>query len=111
MIRLYCVVNLMGTEYVYLALAVVPLVIGLLLVTRFDAQTWLGKGLRRGDLYSLVEVASGLRPDGLTRDQAGRLLARGMVRALGNGHFCATLKGKLALFVRRIARQRSGIAA
>ena len=52
-----------------------------------DTDTWLTKGLRRGDLYSLSDVASGLRPDGLTRDQARRLEARGMVRGYGNGNF------------------------
>ena len=104
-------VNFMGPESFYLAFAVVLLAIGLLFIIKFDAQAWLAKDLKRGDLHSLVEVASGLRPDGLTRDQASRLLARGMVRARGNWHYCATLKGRLALFIRRIARRRSGVAA
>jgi hypothetical protein len=101
----------MGTEYFYFVFALVLLAIGLLFLAKFDAQAWLAKDLKRGDLFSLAEVASGLRPDGLTRDQASRLLARGMVRARGNWHYCVTLKGRLALFIRRIARRRSGVTA
>jgi len=71
---------------------------------RYDTDTWLTRGLRRGDLYSLSDVASGLRPDGLTRDQARRLEARGMVRGYGNGNFRATLKGRIALHIRQIIR-------
>ena len=71
-----------------------------------DLNTWLTQGLRRGDLYSLCDVASGLRPDGLTRDQARRLRARGMVRVFDNGTFRATLKGRMALRMRQIIRGR-----
>jgi hypothetical protein len=49
-------------------------------LTRFDAQAWIAKDLKRGDLHALIDVASGLRPDGLTPDQASRLQARGMAR-------------------------------
>jgi hypothetical protein len=73
----------------------------------YDTDTWLTRGLRRGDLYSLSDVASGLRPDGLTRDQAHRLEARGMVRGYGNGNYRATLKGRIALHIRQIIRGRS----
>jgi hypothetical protein len=38
-------------------------------LTRFDAQAWIAKDLKRGDLHALIDVASGLRPDGLTPDQ------------------------------------------
>jgi len=62
------------SEYVYLACGFVLLAIIVNLAIRFDAQNWITRGLRRGDLYALVDVASGLRPDGLTRDQAVRLL-------------------------------------
>jgi hypothetical protein len=68
-------------------------------LTRFDARSWLTKDLKRGDLHSLVDVASGLRPDGLTDDQADRLMARGMVRAYGaisRGLACATRSAKAA---------------
>jgi len=81
------------------------------LLNTFDARTWLTKNLKRGDLYSLVDVASGLRPDGLTNDQAARLLARGMVRTYGAGTFRATIKGRLALRIRQATRARSGMTA
>lgn len=71
----------------------------------FDASDWISRGLKRGDLYSLIEVASGLRPDGLTPDQAGRLEARGMVRPYGKDRFRATLRGRLALFLRQALRR------
>lgn len=95
-------------KYVYIASGFVLLAVILRLITRFDAQAWATKGLRRGDLYCLVDVVSGLRPDGLTRDQATRLQARGMARPYGNGNFRATIKGRLALYIRRVARERSG---
>jgi hypothetical protein len=97
-----------GIEYGSLAFgfvvlfAVLAVIVSLL---RFDARAWIGKGLKRGDLYSLVDVASGLRPDGLSRDQARRLQARGMVRVYGDGYYRATLKGRLALRIRQSARQ------
>jgi hypothetical protein len=81
------------------------------LLNKFDAHTWLTKDLKRGDLYSLIDVASGLRPDGLTDDQAARLLARGMVRIYGTGTFRATIKGRLALRIRQTTRSRSGMTA
>lgn len=68
-------------------------------------NTWLTQGLRRGDLYSLTDVASGLRPDGLTREQARRLQARGLVRGFDNGTYRATIKGRLALRVRQLTRR------
>ncbi|MFZ0608544.1 MAG: hypothetical protein WBD53_21575 [Xanthobacteraceae bacterium] len=74
-------------------------------LTTFDAGDWVSRGLRRGDLYSLIEVAAGTRPDGLTPDQARRLEARGMVRPYGNGRFRATLKGRLALRIRQTVRR------
>jgi hypothetical protein len=67
---------------------------------------WLGKGLKSGDLYSLKDVASGLRPDALTKDQARRLNARGMVRVLPNGNFRATVKGRMALLLRRYLKKK-----
>jgi hypothetical protein len=93
--------------YVYLACGFVLLAIIVNLAIKFDAQAWMGRGLKRGDLYSLVDVATGLRPDGLTHDQARRLMARGLVRNR-DGNFRATLKGRLALRVRQTLRQRSG---
>jgi hypothetical protein len=93
--------------YVYLACGFVLLAIIVNLAIRFDAEAWMARDLKRGDLYSLVDVASGLRPDGLTREQAHRLIARGLVRSRG-GNFRATLKGRLALRVRQTLRQRSG---
>ena len=71
----------------------------------FDAKAWTTKGLKRGDLHSLTDVASGLRPDGLTPGQARRLQARGLVRNHGNGYFRATIKGKLAVRIRRAIRR------
>ena len=97
---------MIASGWVYLACGFVLLAIIVNLALRFDARTWLTRDLKRGDLYSLVEVASGVRPDGLTRDQANRLMARGMVRARG-GNFRATMKGRLALLVRHMVRQRS----
>src|SRR5271156_6769225 len=91
-------VGMSGIAYAIMASAAVA--IGLTMLLRFDAQAWMGKGLKRGDLYALIDVASGLRPDGLMRDQAQRLQARGMVRAHGPGAYRATLKGRLALFLR-----------
>ena len=63
-------------------------------------KSWISRGLRHGDLYSLRDVASGLRPDGLTPDQADRLGDRGFVRMNGKGLFRLTLKGRLALRIR-----------
>lgn len=74
-------------------------------LTTFDANDWLSRDLKRGDLYALSEVASGLRPDGLTPDQARRLEARGMARPYGNGQFRATLRGRLALLIRQSVRR------
>ncbi len=94
-----------GIGYAVVACGFVVLAIVANLAMRFDAEAWLAKDLRRGDLYALIDVASGLRPDGLTRDQARRLEARGMVRAYGKGYFRATLKGRLALRLRSAVRQ------
>ena len=94
-----------GAGYGFFAFALVILAIIINLAIRFDAEAWLTKDLRRGDLYALIDVASGLRPDGLTPDQAHRLQARGMARPYGNGQFRATLKGRLALRIRHAVRQ------
>ena len=59
--------------WVYLASGCALVAIIINLASKFDARTWITRDLRRGDLYALVEVASGVRPDGLTRDQAKRL--------------------------------------
>ncbi len=88
-----------GAEYALVMCALVIAAIMVKLLT-FDAQGWIRKDLKRGDLYALVEVASGLRPNGLSRDQARRLQARGMVRSFDNGNYRATLKGRLALRIR-----------
>lgn len=74
-------------------------------LTTFDADDWISRDLKPGDLYSLIDVASGLRPDGLTANQARRLEARGMVRPYGRGQFRATLKGRLALLIRQTVRR------
>ena len=92
-----------GLAFVVLAFILMFVVAGVLL--SFDAEAWITKGLERGDLYSLTDVASGLRPDGLTPGQARRLQARGMVRGCGKSSFRATMKGKLALRIRRAIRQ------
>jgi hypothetical protein len=63
-------------------------------------KSWISRDLRHGDLYSLRDVASGLRPDGLSPDQADRLGARGFVRMNEKGLFKATFKGRLALWIR-----------
>lgn len=93
--------------YVYVACGLVLLAIGVNVLIKFDAESWLTSGLRRGDLYSLSDVASGLRPDGLNRDQAHRLQIRGMVRGCGNGNFRATIRGRVALRMRQVIRGRS----
>ena len=98
------------TGYVCLACGFVLLAIAVNLWMRFDAQAFIGRDLKRGDLYSLVDVASGLRPDGLTRDRAGRLIARGMVRRYG-GNFRATMKGRAALALRQYVHRRLGVSA
>ena len=102
---------MVDTGYVYFACFLVLLAIAINLMTKFDARDWIAKGLKRGDLHSLIDVASGLRPDGLTHDQADRLHARGMVRMCGNGNFRATMKGRLALRIRQMVRRRSGVVA
>ncbi len=93
-----------GTEYALLMCALVVLAIIVKLLT-FDAQDWISRDLKRGDLYAMIEVASGVRPNGLSRDQGRRLQARGMVRSYGNGNYRATLKGRLALRIRQAVRQ------
>ncbi len=93
-----------GIEYAIFACGFVVLAIVVNLALRFDAEAWLTRDLRR-DLYALIDVASGLRPDGLTREQARRLEARGMLRVYGSGHFRATLKGRVALRLRSVVRQ------
>ena len=70
------------TEYAFVMRALVGLAI-IVKLLNFDAQGWISKDLKRGDLYALIEVASGARPNGLSHDQAHRLEARGMVRAYG----------------------------
>jgi hypothetical protein len=101
----------MGIEYVYVIGGLVLLAIIFHVMSRFDARTWSSKDLERGDLHALIDVASGLRPDGLTHDQARRLEARGMVRPYGSGKFHVTWRGRLALRMRQRIRQRSGLAA
>ncbi len=88
-----------GTEYAFVLCALVILAIVVKLMT-FDVQGWIRKDLKRGDLYALIEVASGVRPNGLSPDQARRLHTRGMVHGFGNGNYRATLKGRLALLIR-----------
>lgn len=95
---------MVASGYLFSACGLVFLAILVSLMRRFDPNVWLTQGLRRGDLYSLCDVASGLRPDGLTRDQARRLQARGLVRSYDNGTFRATIKGRLALRVRQVIR-------
>lgn len=97
-----CVMS--GVAYAYFMCGLVALFVVVKLMT-FDADDWISRGLKRGDLYSVIEVASGVRPDGLTPDQARRLEARGMVRRLGNGRYRATLKGRLALYIRESVRR------
>jgi hypothetical protein len=92
-----------GTEYAFVMCALVVLAIIVKLLT-FDAQDWISRDLKRGDLYALIEVASGVRPNGLTPGQARRLQARGMVRSYDNGNYRATLKGRLALRIREKVR-------
>ena len=94
-----------GIDLAYFACGIVVLAIVVTLMMKFDAEAWISRDLKRGDLYSLIEVASGLRPDGLSRGQARRLEARGMVRGYGNGNYRATIKGRLALRVRQRIRQ------
>jgi hypothetical protein len=98
---------MMSADYAYFACSLVLLAILINVLIKFDARAWITKGLKRGDLYSLTEVASGIRPDGLTRDQAERLAGRGMVRTYGRGNYRATIKGRLALRIRQIIGQRS----
>jgi hypothetical protein len=93
-----------GIAYVALAGGVVVVVAALGILAFFDIESWLAEGLRRGDLHALIDVASGLRPDGLTRGQAERLQARGMVRTHRSA-YRATFKGKLALRVKYSGRQ------
>jgi hypothetical protein len=50
-----------GIEYTLVACGFVVLAIVVNLVTRFDAEAWIARGLKRGDLYALIDVASGLR--------------------------------------------------
>ncbi len=95
--------SMTGTEYALVMCALVMAAIVVKLLT-FDAQGWIRKDLKRGDLYALIEVASGLRRNELRPDQARRLQARGMVRSLGNGNYRATLKGRMALRIRDAVR-------
>ncbi len=96
--------------YVYLACGLVLLAITIKLAVNFSGKNWITRELKRGDLYSLVDVASGLRPDGLRRDQANRLIARGLVRSNG-GTFRVTMKGRLALLLKKRLRDRSDSGA
>jgi len=93
-----------GTAYAYFVCGLAVLFV-IVKLTTFDADDWISRDLKSGDLYSLIDVASGLRPDGLTADQARRLQARGMVRPYGKGRFRATLKGRLALLIRQAVRR------
>ena len=52
-----------GTEYAFVMCALVGLAI-IVKLLNFDAQGWISKDLKRGDLYALIEVASGARPTG-----------------------------------------------
>ncbi len=100
-----CYIGMSGIEFAAFACGIVVLAVAVNLMMKFDAEAWITRDLKRGDLYSLIDIASGLRPDGLTREQARRLEARGMVRGYGNGNYRATLKGRLALRVRQVIRQ------
>ena len=96
---------MLGVAFAYFACGLAVLAIAVTFMMKFDAEAWIAKDLKRGDLYALIDVASGLRPDGLTRDQARRLEARGMVCGYGNGTYRATIKGKIALRIRQTVRQ------
>ncbi|HXW41571.1 MAG TPA: hypothetical protein VEK75_10230 [Xanthobacteraceae bacterium] len=91
--------------YALIAGVVVLFAVIVVLIVTFDARSWIARDLKHGDLHALIDVASGLRPDGLTEGQARRLQARGMVRPYGQGQFRATLKGRLALLIRQFIRR------
>jgi hypothetical protein len=93
-----------GNEYAFFLAGLAGLFV-IVKLTTFDASDWISRGLKSGDLYSLIDVASRLRPDGLTPAQARRLEARGMVRPYGSGQFRATLKGRVALLIRQTVRR------
>jgi hypothetical protein len=94
-----------GIGFVSITFGIAALVAVVSVMLTFDAESWISRDLKRGDLYALIDVASGLRPDGLTRDQASRLAARGMVHAYGAGNYRATIKGRVALRIRQAVRQ------
>ncbi len=52
-----------GIAYAIIACGFVVAAVVVNLIMRFDAEGWLRRDLRRGDLYALIDVASGLRPD------------------------------------------------
>jgi hypothetical protein len=65
---------------------------------------WARKDLRRGDLTTLSEVAKGTtwgKPD---PDRLERLDRRGFLAKRANDELAVTLKGRTALWVRRLSR-------
>jgi hypothetical protein len=65
------------------------------------AKTWATRGLRAGDLTALAGIASGRRlPDG---EPTERLRERRFVRERADTSIVITLRGRLALIIKRFA--------
>jgi hypothetical protein len=65
---------------------------------------WARKGLRRGDLGTLAELANGAPWSAAESNPIERLHGRGFVTKRANATFAITLKGHIALLVRRYVR-------
>jgi hypothetical protein len=63
---------------------------------------WATRGLQVGDLSALRELARGWRPP--EQDQMERLLSRGFVKTGDDGRSAVTLLGRVALYVRSLAK-------
>ena len=97
----------MVSGLILIACGFVGLAIAVNLLTRPAGEAlprpWLTRGLFRGDLSALAELARGPALDA-GYDQLERLKDRGFVKRKLSGSFRMTLKGYFALVVRVLSR-------
>lgn len=66
-------------------------------------KRWVTRKLQKGDLRALADIRRG---NGASPDKIGRLALRKFVRVPMNGRAKVTMRGRLALLVRRLTDKR-----
>jgi hypothetical protein len=67
-------------------------------------SSWARRDLKRGDLSTLSELAKGTEWGMPDSDRIERLDRRGFIAKRANDKLAVTLKGRTALWVRRLSR-------